>query len=147
MFMEKHSLYKGEKMITIYYRNSCLSSRKAINWLNAHHIPYQKYAIDCVSCRDLSYMLRLTENGVDDIVKSTKRCTEELHHKILQIQQMHFNEAVVYLSKNVDVLQTPLIVDHNKFLVGYHSENIRQFAPRYYRTRSIFQPQYKRHFN
>ncbi len=36
-------------MITIYYRNSCLSSRKAINWLNDHHIPYRKCSIDCVS--------------------------------------------------------------------------------------------------
>lgn len=89
-------------------------------------------------------MLRLTENGIDEIVKSTKRCTEDLHRKILQIQQMHFNEAVVYLSENVEVLQTPLIVDHNKFLVGYHSENIRQFALRYYRMSSIFLHQYKR---
>lgn len=131
-------------MITIYYRNSCLSSRKAINWLNEHHIPYRKCTIDCVSCEDLSYMLRLTENGIDEIVKSTKRCTEDLHRKILQIQQMHFNEAVVYLSENAELLQTPLIVDHNKFLVGYHSENIRQFAPRYYRMSSIFLHQYKR---
>ena len=57
---------------------------------------------------------------------------------------MHFNEAVVYLSENAELLQTPLIVDHNKFLVGYHSENIWQFAPRYYRMSSIFLHQYKR---
>ncbi|WP_404890567.1 thioredoxin domain-containing protein [Lactococcus garvieae] len=91
-------------MITIYYRNSCLSSRKAINWLNDHHIHYRKCSIDCVSSDDLSYMLRLTENGIDDIVKSTKRCTKDLYRKILRLQQMHFNEAVVYLSENSELL-------------------------------------------
>lgn len=47
---------------------------------------------------------------------------------------MNMDDALEYIRYNPDMLQTPIIFEKNKLLVGFHIEEIRQFIPSIYRT-------------
>ena len=57
-------------MITIYQRSSCSSSKKAMQWLDFNRLTYEKKKIDFLSRTQLITILSLTENGLEDIIKS-----------------------------------------------------------------------------
>ncbi|MFK4782267.1 ArsC/Spx/MgsR family protein [Lactococcus petauri] len=129
-------------MITVYYGASCLSCRKVMAWLDSHSVPYRKQKIELITTQDLLRLLILSEEGMGELTKSYERSTESVKIKLRLLEEMNFNEGLRYLKMNVELLQTPLVISQKKYLVGYHSENIRQFAPRYYRISSTFLHRY-----
>lgn len=114
-----------------------------MGWLEKHNVPYEKYNIEYITAQDIVHLLSLSEGGISELTKSYERSTDVIKRKLKILDQMNFNEGVYYLEHNVELLQTPLIMTQHKYLVGYHAENIRQFAPRYYRISSIFLHHYK----
>lgn len=114
-------------MITIYQRSSCGSSQKAMHWLDNNRISYKKSNIECLSHKQLITILKLTDNGMEDIVKSQGNAKTKSKVKVLN--QLKFNDALNYLQFHSEILRTPIIVSHKKLLIGFHSENIRQFIP------------------
>lgn len=42
---------------------------------------------------------------------------------------LKYNDAVEFLHRTPQLLKTPLIVEGDKFFVGYNNEEIRQFIP------------------
>ncbi|QGG60597.1 hypothetical protein [Loigolactobacillus bifermentans] len=65
-------------MITLFYSSNCTSSRKAVQWLEDHQIPYVKRYIRKAppSVDELKCMMQHVENGLDDIL--AKRYKPEL---------------------------------------------------------------------
>lgn len=56
-------------LITIYQNPSCRSSKKPTEWLETNNIPYTKYCINSITQRQLTSILILTKNGIEDIKK------------------------------------------------------------------------------
>lgn len=115
-------------MITIYYRKTCTSSRRAIQWLNDHNIEYQLNRIEKIRKEDMLLILSMSENGVDDIVKLQGNAITQ--KKITAIYGMSLSAAIDYLKRHTEVLSTPIILSKNKLLIGYHETEIRQFLSR-----------------
>lgn len=115
-------------MITVYYRKTCSSSKRVLEWMNEHHIDYQIHRVEQISREELLYSLSLSENGLDDLVKL--QGSAATLKKIRKLYSVKLNEALDYLKQHPEVLRTPIILTKNKLLVGYHEAEIRQFIPR-----------------
>lgn len=57
-------------MITIYQRSSCSSSKKAMQWFDFNLLTYEKKKVEFLSREQLIAILSLTENGLEDIIKT-----------------------------------------------------------------------------
>lgn len=112
-------------MITVYYKKSCTSSKKAIKWLDNHNIKYNKCIISKISQKDLIHVLSLTDNGLESIVKTQGQ--SKIKKKIASLYELTFNGALDYLKSNSEILRTPIIFSDKKLLIGYHDVEIRQF--------------------
>nr|WP_270744839.1 ArsC/Spx/MgsR family protein [Lactococcus petauri] len=75
----------------------------------------------------------MTDKGLEDIVKRPMRSKSETRKGILHLYELSFNEGLEYLKHNTNLLQTPIVLDDNKLLVGYNSEEIRKYLPQKYR--------------
>ncbi|WP_270252973.1 ArsC/Spx/MgsR family protein [Lactococcus garvieae] len=118
-------------MITIYYRKTCTSSRRAIQWLNDHNIEYQLNRVEKIRKEDILLSLSMSENGIDDIVKLQGNAITQ--KKVVAIYGMSLSAAIDYLKRHTEVLRTPIILSKNKLLIGFHETEIRQFISRDYR--------------
>ncbi|WP_416274272.1 ArsC/Spx/MgsR family protein [Lactococcus formosensis] len=49
------------------------------------------------------------------------------------IYNMTFDEYINYIIGNPELLKSPIIIDDSKLLIGFNSDNIRQFLPSFYR--------------
>lgn len=119
-------------MITIYQRSSCSSSKKAMQWLDFNRLTYEKKKIDFLSRAQLITILSLTENGLEDIIKS--QGDSKTRSKVKKLTTMTLNDALFYIQTHSEVLRTPIIISQKKLLVGFNSDDIRQFIPHTNRT-------------
>ncbi|WP_338962272.1 ArsC/Spx/MgsR family protein [Lactococcus garvieae] len=118
--------------ITIYEKPSCSSSRVALIWLDNHNLEYEKLRMNSISFKHLVSILKMTECGLDDIVR-TQRTPAVIKKKVKKLYSLTFSEALNYLLLYPELLRTPIIFSENKLLVGYNSEEIRKFIPKAYR--------------
>ena len=88
-----------------------------------------------ISQEDLIHILTLTDNGFSDIVKCNSRSTDRAKELISKLEILSFKESVGFLIRNPDLLKSPIIFDEKRLLIGYNSEEIRQFIPKLYRNR------------
>ncbi|WP_407281253.1 ArsC/Spx/MgsR family protein [Lactococcus formosensis] len=117
-------------MMKIFYRASCASSKKALAWFRSHDIEIEAIRIGEITHKDLIQILSLSENGVFDIVKRSNSVAADENNKHREkLNNMKFNEALVYLKGHPALLATPIILDPTKCLIGFNSEQIRQFIP------------------
>ena len=114
-------------MVIIYYRKTCSSSKRALKWFDDHNIEYKKYQIERITKQKLLLLLSLTDNGIGDIVKSERH--KKTREKLRNLYGMNLNEAIEYLQEHPEILRTPIIISHNKVLIGYHNTEIRTFIP------------------
>lgn len=118
--------------ITIYEKPSCNSSKIALRWLNNYNLEYEKLRINSISFKHLVWILKMTECGLDDIVR-TQRTPAIIKKKVKKLYSLTFSEALNYLLLYPELLRTPIIFSDNKLLVGFNSEEIRKFIPNAYR--------------
>lgn len=120
-------------MVKVYYRNRCTSSKRAIQWLNDYDIDISKKNMQEISNDELVNILSSTNNGISDILRNYKKFSYYKKLKVDILKEMTFNEALDFLKKNTDIIQTPIIIEEKKILIGYNSEQIRMFLPKEYR--------------
>lgn len=120
-------------MITLYYDISSASCKQAARWFMAPEIKVKKKRIKTITRRDLIHSLSLSHNGFLDVLKQTSRSSTQLTGEVKAIENMNFNEGVDYLLEHKYLLRTPLIIDEEKIVIGYNSENMRVFLSRAYR--------------
>ena len=71
-------------MVTLYTTPSCTSCRKARAWLEEHQIPYTERNIfsEPLSLQEIKDILRMTEEGTEDIVSTRSKAYSDLNIEI-----------------------------------------------------------------
>lgn len=128
---------KIEYMIRMYSRKTCNSSQKAINWLKEYKQEVNILDIRKITRKDLLLLLYETDKGFNSIIKNSPTTSKRNKKKIQQLEELTFNEGMDFLLKNSELLKTPLILEGNKVLVGYHVDEIRKFLPKTYRRQTF----------
>jgi regulatory protein spx len=120
-------------MVNLYLTSSCGSCRKARTWLEEHQIDYIERNIitDPLTVEELKSILRLTENGTEEIISTKSKAFQELN---LSIESLPLRELYKLIIENPQMLRRPIIQDEKRLQVGYNEEEIRSFIPRKLRT-------------
>ncbi|MGM7700912.1 transcriptional regulator SpxA [Pseudalkalibacillus sp. Hm43] len=120
-------------MVTLYTSPSCTSCRKARAWLEEHEIPFQERNIfsEPLSINELKEILRMTEEGTDEIVSKRSKTFQELN---VNLETMPLQDLFELMSENPGLLRRPIMIDEKRLQVGYNEDEIRRFLPRKVRT-------------
>jgi len=116
-------------MVTLYVTPSCTSCRKAKAWFQKNGIPYKERNIfsDPLKIEEIKEILRLTEDGTEEIISNRSKVFQELD---VDLNQLPMNELYAIIQKKPGLLKRPIIVDGKRLQVGYNEEEIRSFLPR-----------------
>nr|WP_263328624.1 transcriptional regulator SpxA [Neobacillus sp. Marseille-Q6967] len=120
-------------MVNLYTTPSCGSCRKAKAWLEDHQIEYIERNIisDPLTIDEIKSILRLTEDGTDEIISTNSKVFQELN---IDIESLPLNELYKLIKNNPKMLRRPIIQDEKRLQVGYNEDEIRRFLPRRLRT-------------
>lgn len=129
-------------MVTLYTSPSCTSCRKARAWLQEHNIPYREQNIfsDPLTLDDIKNILRMTENGTEDIISTRSKAYKKLN---VDLDELSMKQLFDLISKNPGLLRRPIIVDDKRLQVGYNEDEIRRFLPRKVRELELAEAQEK----
>lgn len=116
-------------MINLYVLSSCTSCRKARAWLKKHDIPFKERNIfsEPLTKEDIVNILRLTENGTEEIISTRSKAFQELH---VNLDDLSIDQLLDLVEKNPSLLRRPIIMDDRRLQVGYNDDEIRRFLPR-----------------
>lgn len=116
-------------MVNLYLTPSCTSCRKAKAWLEKHHIDYIERNIisDPLTVNEIKSILRLTEDGTNDIISIQSKIFQELN---INVESLSLNEFYNLIMKYPQMLRRPIMQDEKRLQVGYSEEEIRRFLPR-----------------
>ena len=119
-------------MITLYTSPSCASCRKARAWLEANHIDYLEKNIfnEPLSIAELKSILRLTENGTEEIISFRSQVFQSLN---ISLEEMPLQELLELILKNPGLIRRPILINEKRLQVGFNEEDIRRFLPRHVR--------------
>ena len=75
-------------MVTLFTSPSCTSCRKARAWLEEHEIPYNERNIfsENLSEDEIKQILRMTEDGTDEIISTRSKVFQTLDVGLDQLQ-------------------------------------------------------------
>src|SRR5690625_4117702 len=120
-------------MVTLYTSPSCTSCRKAKAWLEEHEIPYKERNIfsEPLSLEEIKEILRMTEDGTDEIISTRSKVFQKLD---VNIEQLLLKDLFSLIQENTDLLRRSIILDEKRLQVGYNEDEIRRFLPRTVRT-------------
>ncbi|MCM3741109.1 transcriptional regulator SpxA [Oceanobacillus luteolus] len=120
-------------MVTLYTSPSCTSCRKAKAWLENNEIPYKERNIfsEPLSIEEIKEILRMTEDGTDEIISTRSKVFQKLD---VNIEQLPMQDLFDLIQKNPGLLRRPIILDEKRLQVGYNEDEIRRFLPRTVRT-------------
>lgn len=118
------------------YGYSCASTRKAKKWLTNHNIPfvYRDIIKRPLNERELQAILRLTEDGTDDIISKRSNIYRELNIDLDTIPLKELYELIYQYPK---LVRQPIILGQQKLQIGFDKDNIRQFIPREDREKNL----------
>lgn len=119
----------GFIMLNLYVAPSSASSRKARAWLTEHHIDFKERNINSnpINGDEVKEILRLTENGSEDIISTRSNIYKELN---LDIDNLSLSQLINLVVKYPDLIKRPIIFDDHRLEVGFNEEEIRRFLPR-----------------
>ncbi|WP_111875481.1 transcriptional regulator SpxA [Aerococcus tenax] len=120
-------------MVKLYTSPSCTSCRKARAWLEEHNIAYVERNIfqEPLSRDEIKEILRMTEDGTEEIISTRSKAFQELH---IDLNEISLNELFDLIQENPVLLRRPIIMDEKRLQVGYNEDEIRRFLPREVRT-------------
>jgi regulatory protein spx len=118
-----------ENMVTLYVTSSCSSCRKAKAWLEEHQIDYIERNIlsEPLTRDEIKSILRMTENGTDEIISTISNAYQELN---VNIESLPLKELYKLIMDNPKMLKRPIIQDEKRLQVGFNAEEITSFLPR-----------------
>ncbi|PSL50916.1 regulatory protein spx [Salsuginibacillus halophilus] len=120
-------------MVTLLTSPSCTSCRKAKSWLEENNIEFYERNVftEPLSIEEVKEVVRMTEDGTDEIVSKRSKVYQELDVDFDDISLQKLFELV---SENPGLLRRPIIFDEKRLQVGYNEAEIRRFLPRQVRT-------------
>src|SRR5690625_1887586 len=128
-------------MVTLYTSPSCTSCRKAKAWLEEHEIPYKERNIlsEPLSLEEIKEILRMTEDGTDEIISTRSKVFQKLD---VNIEQLPLKDLFSLIQENPGLLRRPIILDEKRLQVEYNEDEIRRFLLRTLRIFYIRQVQH-----
>jgi regulatory protein spx len=116
-------------MITLYTSPSCSSCRKAKAWLEKYEIAYieKNIASEQLTIEDVKGILRMTEDGTDEIISERSNTFQELK---IDMDSLSLQELYQTIIDHPGILRRPLILDEKRLQAGFNEEEIRRFLPR-----------------
>ena len=116
-------------MVTLYTTPSCTSCRKARAWLEEHQIPYTERNIfsEPLSLQEIKDILRMTEEGTEDIVSTRSKAYSDLN---IEISEISLNEFYRIVQEQPGLLRRPIMIDEKRLQIGFNEDEIRRFLPR-----------------
>lgn len=116
-------------MVTLYITPSCTSCRKARAWLEEHSIPFVERNIfsDPLTVNELKEILRLTEEGTEDIISTRSKAFLELD---IELSELHLNDFFDMVQEQPGLLRRPIIIDEKRLQIGFNEDEIRRFLSR-----------------
>ncbi|WP_338450908.1 transcriptional regulator SpxA [Niallia oryzisoli] len=116
-------------MVRLYVTSSCSSCRKAKAWLEEHQIDYIERNIltEPITLDEIKSILRMTENGTDEIISTNSNAYQELD---VNIESLPLKELYKLIMDNPKMLKRPIIQDEKRLQVGFNAEEITSFLPR-----------------
>ncbi|GEB75521.1 regulatory protein Spx [Levilactobacillus brevis] len=115
--------------VTLYTSPSCTSCRKARLWFEEHGIAYREQNIfsEPLTVNDIKSILRLTEDGIEEIVSKRSRAYQEL---TVDLDDLPLRDLYALIQEHPGILRRPIMVDEKRLQVGFNEEEIRRFLPR-----------------
>lgn len=115
--------------VTLYTSPSCTSCRKARLWFEEHGIAYREQNIfsEPLTVNDIKSILRLTEDGTEEIVSKRSRAYQEL---TVDLDDLPLRDLYALIQEHPRILRRPIMVDEKRLQVGFNEEEIRRFLPR-----------------
>ena len=116
-------------MVTLYTTPSCTSCRKARAWLEEHQIPYTERNIfsEPLSLQEIKDILRMTEEGTEDIVSTRSKAYSDLN---IEISELSLNDFYRIVQEQPGLLRRPIMIDEKRLQIGFKEDEIRRFLPR-----------------
>ena len=116
-------------MVTLYTTPSCASCRKARAWLEEHQIPYTERNIfsEPLSLQEIKDILRMTEEGTEDIVSTRSKAYSDLN---IEISEISLNDFYRIVQEQPGLLRRPIMIDEKRLQIGFNEDEIRRFLPR-----------------
>ena len=116
-------------MVTLYTTPSCTSCRKARAWLEEHQIPYTERNIfsEPLSLQEIKDILRMTEEGTEDIVSTRSKAYSDLN---IEISEISLNDFYRIVQEQPGLLRRPIMIDEKRLQIGFNEDEIRRFLPR-----------------
>ncbi|MCW1013245.1 transcriptional regulator Spx, partial [Streptococcus anginosus] len=86
-------------MVKLYTSPSCTSCRKARAWLEEHSIAYVERNIfqEPLSRDEIKEILRMTEDGTEEIISTRSKAFQELH---IDLNEISLNELFDLIQEN-----------------------------------------------
>lgn len=108
-------------MLNLYVAPSSASSRKARAWLQAHKIAFKERNINSnpLSGDEVKQILRLTENGSEDIISTRSKIFKKLN---VDFDSLSLSKLVDLVVKYPDLIKRPIVFDDKRLEVGYNEE-------------------------
>ncbi len=127
MLIVKVTRRKGY-MIKVYGEDKEKTVLKCLDWMGAHHLPCERLTNSNVDKEVVVDILKLSEGGFDDCVKSGYRAA---------LNNFSFTEALNFIVENPNLLREPIIWNENKLVIGFQIDELTTFLPRGQRGQGI----------
>lgn len=114
-------------MIKVYYRKGCNSSNRSLDWLKKYNLPMKTIRVGHIQRADLIEVLRLCEEGVDDLLRHPHNVQE------LGLSEVSMGDCLSFLEHHTNLIRSPIIIEEDNLLIGFNEEQMRQFLPKAFR--------------
>lgn len=127
-------------VVILYTARSCTSSRKAREWLQEAHIPFEERLLEpgALTKAEVQRLLRFTEKGTEELLSTRSKAYPDVKRRM---EHMTTNELVTLLVETPSLLRHPILIDDLRMQVGFHEDQIRRFLPRTVRALALQQAQ------
>ncbi|PMC39615.1 transcriptional regulator [Bacillus sp. UMB0899] len=115
------------KHLTFFSYPSCTSCRKTKNWLKARNVDFKERHLfrDTPTIDELKLILKLTTEGIDEILATRSRTYKDLNK---DINDFSLSELLTLIHKEPKLLRRPIITDGNQLVVGYNPQELSKLA-------------------
>src|SRR5699024_12144750 len=92
-------------------------------------IPYEERNIftEPLSTTEIKSILRMTENGTEDIVSTRSKAYSELD---VELSEIPLNDFFGMIQEQPGLLRRPIIIDDKRLSIGYNEDEFRRYIPR-----------------
>lgn len=119
--------------LKFYTYPSCTSCRKTKKWLQSNQINFEEIHLfrQTPTIEELTFLLTLTTEGLDDILATRSQSFKELN---LDIDDLPLSKVVELIVENPKLLRRPILTDGKQLVVGYQPDLLGTFC----RKRKLF---------